>query len=631
MKQLVMLLFLSVGSVANLLTAQSVYTASTIPAPLLRYAESVVRNEQTTIRIKSAGNAALSSKEIVTVLRKPSEESLDFVLYEDGNTKIKTMRLTLYGANGQLIREYGRSDAHEVGNNASYEFTDNRLSVLSVPVLEPPFTFEYTYEIDFHGRFLFPDWTIQQIGQSVERRELKIYYPPDYQFAWKGVRTDIQAVFNAKEGYSQWQVSQLPAVPSEPSHPFFHGQYAYLVFAPEKFMYGQQTGSMKDWQQFGQFVYDLNHLPNLVSPELVGQVKTLTANCNSEREKIAALYRYLQDNTRYVSVQIGIGGWKSFDASYVEKKRYGDCKALSNFMHTLLEIAGIPSYLALIYGDSDGAPEIHSDIVRPSFNHMILYVPSSDLWLECTSKELPAGYLGEFTSNRTALLLTEQGGRLAQTPRLTETDNRSARTTKVRLLDNGLAELDCSGHLSGVVHEPYRQQLADKSRDEMNRFFTQKSGFQIVQIDKLDFVPDRQSPRMAVDYRLTVPNFAVKSGKRIFINWSKYVVQGRSLPQDTARVMPLYYAQGLSLSDTLVIAQPPGYVVENAPKDVLLETPYDQYRRLVYSEGTERLLVVREVVYYPLNLSPDQYTQVRQFYTDIAQADSRQIVLVKKE
>ncbi len=75
------------------------------------------------------------------------------------------------------------------------------------------------------------------------------------------------------------------------------------------------------------------------------KVHELTDHLTDKRQKVFALYDYLQKNTRYISVQLGIGGWQPFPADYVATKRYGDCKALSNFMVALLKEAGIKAQL----------------------------------------------------------------------------------------------------------------------------------------------------------------------------------------------------------------------------------------------------------------------------------------------
>ncbi|HEY4148413.1 MAG TPA: transglutaminase-like domain-containing protein [Chitinophagaceae bacterium] len=80
------------------------------------------------------------------------------------------------------------------------------------------------------------------------------------------------------------------------------------------------------------------------------KIHALTDSLHNEREKINAVYRFLQQNTHYVSIQLGIGGWQPFDAAYVYNKRYGDCKALSNYMVAMLREIGISGNSVLIRG-----------------------------------------------------------------------------------------------------------------------------------------------------------------------------------------------------------------------------------------------------------------------------------------
>jgi hypothetical protein len=65
-------------------------------------------------------------------------------------------------------------------------------------------------------------------------------------------------------------------------------------------------------------------------------------------EKVRTLYNYMQQRTRYVSIQVGIGGWQPFLASVVDEKGYGDCKALAHYMKSILDAVGIRSVYTLV-------------------------------------------------------------------------------------------------------------------------------------------------------------------------------------------------------------------------------------------------------------------------------------------
>ena len=197
-----------------------------------------------------------------------------------------------------------------------------------------------------------------------------------------------------------------------------------------------------------------------LSANMKSKVAALTTEATTEEEKINALYKYMQENMRYVSVQLGIGGWQPFSAQYVEQNKYGDCKALSNFMMSMLKEVGIQSYPVLIAA-GDTYFEVGEDFTKPLFNHMILHVPSVDYWLECTSNTSPPNYLGSFTADRNVMLVTENGGQLARTPKLTKDDNTEASKVTIALSETGEAtigyELEAHGDRQDWVEGCLRQ------------------------------------------------------------------------------------------------------------------------------------------------------------------------------
>jgi hypothetical protein len=226
---------------------------------------------------------------------------------------------------------------------------------------------------------------------------------------------------------------------------------------------------MDSWDNYAKWIISLNTGRDVLPESTKKHIHELTANAKTTEEKVRLLYEYLQSKTRYVGIQLGIGGYQPFEASVVDQTGYGDCKALSNYMVSMLKEVGISANYTLIKG---GAGESDIDVSFPSsqFNHVIVAVPgkADTLWLECTSQTNPFGYLGDFTGDRHALMITNDGGKIVKTPSYTATDNTQSRTAEVFVQPTGDAKAKIkttycglqyeNGELSRVVNTQYDEQ-----------------------------------------------------------------------------------------------------------------------------------------------------------------------------
>ncbi len=413
---------------------------SAIPANLLKNANVVVRFEEERFTIKSLTKANLYDHYVYTILNEKGDRfahaigeydnKLQSVDYIDGN---------LYDAAGKKIKSLKKSDIKDLsGTDESSLADNNRIKVHNFYYRVYPYTVEYEVSIDYNHTMFFPVWTpMENEHVSVEDSKMKVIGPSDYEIRYKTFNYKDQPVQQTEKGDKTytWELKDMPALEDESYSPDWTELTPVVFLGPVQFEIQDYKGNMNTWQDFVKFVYALKNGRDQLPDNIKQEVHRLTDGVTDPREKIAKLYKFMQDNTHYISIQLGIGGWQPFDATYVSTKKYGDCKALSNYMYSLLKEAGIFSNYTLVRAGEDDHFFV-SDFPCSQFDHVILSVPlkTDTVWLECTSQTLPAGYLSAFTSDRYALVINENGGTLVRTPKYGLKDNLEVRYHPKRLL-----------------------------------------------------------------------------------------------------------------------------------------------------------------------------------------------------
>lgn len=613
------------------LLAQNQYATALLPDSLRCQASSVLRFSETVFTVKNLEEATAEQTYAVTILGPTGQKYAQAVEHEDRFQGIKLLEAKLFDSRGQLVRASKKDDIKEYGNNAEYEFSDDRVRVLEMSYPLFPYTVEFKIRRTYtHGFMWILAFEVERLGQSVERSSYALVLPKAYQIRWKGIHTALQPKKTDGETVTwRWTAQHLIARSDEPFNDYPDGVYASIQFAPQQIKMDGHNGDFSSWTSVGHFFYDLNKDRDALSPHMQATVQQLTSG-KTITEKIATLYRYLQQNHRYVSIQLGIGGWQTFDAAFVEQKRYGDCKALSNYMLALLRAANIPAYHVIVKAGDEGASPFYPDLPTPIANHMILYVPGADCWLECTSPHHPAGYLGTFTADRDVLLLTPEGGKVVKTPPLQTATNSEVHRLEVRYEEAGNAKVIDHIRLSGSRQERWRYVGAEKKQAEIEQEFVDGMPLDVIKINHLYLNAARDRPELTIDCALEAHGCATRSGKRLFVPLTKTHPFKNPLPVNTKRSLDLVIREGYTWQDTIVLHLPTNFVVENAPTGKKLYSEFGHYDLQVI-KGDSMVTVVRYLEMPPIHVPAVRYEEVRQFYQEIAKADGAQLVLVKKE
>lgn len=612
------------------------YSALAIPAELIKNASSVIRTSEIVYQVHSKSRATRTEHRVVTILNDQHRRQNQMVMFYNDDTDVVTCKATLYDALGEKVKTVKKSDIEDVlyiSNGQFYE--DNRVMSATLEHLSYPYTVEFEYKTvvkDFSMVAGFPSWQPMGTGQSVQRATFEAIVPNDNELLfYSNELSDPKEASSGSDQSYKWEVSLLAARSYEAAAPPPSKTMPYLKTGLRKFAIGDYEGTYDSWQTFGAFIGNLMDGRDELPAQLAALVRESTAGISSEREKIEKLYRLLQERTRYVGVQLGVGGWQPFSADYVESNRFGDCKALSNYMGAMLNEIGVESYPVLVYsGDRPYFP-VDESFTTSAFNHMILYVPSEDMYLECTSSDAPPGYLGDGTDDRNVLHITPEGGKLARTPALQAADNGHLRSFTIKVQEDGTANFHLDGGYYGTSHEMLRYFARNELEEKKLREGLQRNdALPDVNGSEFTLTYDPDKPVARLTYTTEVPGYVRKLGKRMFVPINKFYAYDNVPEKLTERKLPIVSNSPRFYVDTVHLNFPEGLEVESlGDEETVIKHAAGEYRAEVKS-APGAITWIRTLKLLPVDLPASGYEDYRQFFVDVRKAEKRQVVLREK-
>jgi hypothetical protein len=287
------------------------YPVSSISEKLLKNADAVKRTETIEFEIVNLKETILHYKYAITILNENADDYSVFSEWYDQFRNVSSVEGYLYDKDGNLLKKMKYKDLQDVSatddNNLVDDYRSKRFAFYYKTY---PYTVEFEATIKSAQTFWLSYWIAQEHENlSVEQSSFKVLTPENYllrhrSFNYNGEPTITSA--NGKKTY-YWQASQLAAFKKQFAAPRWHELTTMVSLAPSDFAVDDFRGSMNDWNEFGKFMSYLKKDRDKLPEDVLGKVMQLTANASTDLEKIELLYKFLQQNTRYISIQLGIG------------------------------------------------------------------------------------------------------------------------------------------------------------------------------------------------------------------------------------------------------------------------------------------------------------------------------------
>lgn len=525
--------------------------------------------------------------------------------------------------NGNIIRKLRKKDIKDRSNISSIAlYEDDFVKYFDLRHDVFPYRIFYTSRIQYARSLNTIDIDHSWAKTPVESARVIVEVPLQDSIRYRYENIG-EFTFSSDSRYKKyiWQYAYKPPESEDTNALKKDLKAPSIQIIPLNFHFGVE-GSFDSWKSFGNWIFRLNKNRDKLTSDEIKKVDDLIKNTSSDRQKAEVLYRYLQNNTRYINVSIKLGGLQTHPASYVCNHKYGDCKALTNYMQAMLKHAGITSYYTLIDAGTK-VNEIDEEFPTQAFNHVILTLPleGDTLFLECTNNNIPFGHIGTSIQGRKALLVDEDNSHIIHIPNLEPADVITTRIITVDL-DNEVVVLD-------EIAKGYKYELYSYLDSEVNKnnvanilrdlIFTGKA-----EMTENQFVKnDRINAEIGLKARFKAENLYRLYGNNLMLPYFSFGIKNYENPLKRTTGIQIDYPEFYTDTVTYNLKFD---VVGDLPDPITIESDFGIYNQ--HFEMVESALVCYKSLLIYAGIYPlDVYSDFYQFISIAKSGENRKINL----
>jgi len=608
------------------------FNVQTIPDVLKKNAHAVIRFEKLKIEIDSQDEMRIYGQRIITVFDEQGNSAVGAVLGYDDFTNIKKIEAEIYDASGKEIERYKKNDFLDYSAvDGGTLYSDSRVLFMNYMPLSYPYSVQFTYQINTPNTAAIYSWRpIRNYFVSVEESQYEVidYAGLGLRFKEKSFQ-DFEIESSKSDSSLYYQLNNVKAFKPEDLSPNISEITPSVLSAVEFFHFNGVDGQAKNWKDFGTWVNSsLLSGRDAISYETKQKIEELTDGLQDPLDKAKRIYEFVQNNTRYISVQVGIGGVQPITALEVDKLKYGDCKGLTNYTQALLKHVGVESYYTIVQAGRT-IEDLEDDFATlEQGNHIILGIPDDDdiVWVDCTSQVHPFGFIGDFTDSRKVLMIKPNESEIVKTTTYDEYQNYQQTQANVQLNAEGDIKALVKIKTNGIQYDSRFFLKDNSSKNQLDHYKSYWKHVNNLNILSKSFDNDRDSIAFKEVIKLNAKKYASKSIDRLIFSPNIFNQNSYVPDRYRSRKFQLVIQRGYLDHDHFEIEIPEGYQIEAIPDKFEIKNKFGEYaiESLQFENKIKfnRKLLIKDGTY-----PKSEYSNYRDFRKEIAKHDTSIIVL----
>jgi len=596
-----------------------------------------------------SGRFVRSGRQVVKILRSEDIEPLKFMVRANTfNTRVRKMNVWVINSDGSR-NSYDLKSAVSTSLAPDTLYWDVKTLVLYLKEINKGSLIGYEWSEEIKPISL-EDIFVFQFRYPVLRAHYRAEFPLNYRpfiswINWPEIPVSSQP------GFFTFDLTGIPAIKDEPLMPpdeAVSGRLQVRFSPPSPPKYGI---FFSDWKDMGLWYECLSSECRRPDETVRTRANELVSGLGDLKSRIEKLAFFVQQEIRYVSIQIGIGGYQPHRASEILANRYGDCKDKATLLAALLEAMNIDSCYLIV----NTLPKVvreNSPVSLFCFNHVVLAIKLPDeklyensgavvevpgvgrlLVFDPTMPHTTIGYLPFYLQNNCGLLVAGENSRLISFPGSFSENPQLLRRGQFALSTDGTLTGEVCETMSGMQAELHRLKLRDVSererRKEMEKFLAGSVGSFV--LEKYEYLnlnhPDKN---LELRYSFRANNYLNRTGNVFSFrpNVLALLENYDILKQKDERKHPVLMAGTVTSLDELEIILPEGYTVEVLPPPVELSNGFAECRSYLELEGGV-LKLTRQFVIKGDYLPPERFKEAVEVFRLVSGEERRRLLLKK--